>query len=138
VDRIYVDNKIFKHFRGWEINHCPVKSDHRLVTTQLTCRPDEKPGKGRWSIPLYLLKTRKFMMRVATLAAQLLKDLENVKKSKWDPTNNIQTLWAKFKLDIAAYGKYCSHLVNETTQQIRTWKAQLCMVLHDEDMPQED
>ncbi|KAJ7713171.1 hypothetical protein B0H14DRAFT_2413959 [Mycena olivaceomarginata] len=94
MDRICVDNRKFKHFRGWEINHYPVKSDHRLVTTQLTCRPDEKPGKGRWSMPLYLLKTRKFMMRVATLAAQLLKDLENVKKSEWDPTNNIQTLWA--------------------------------------------
>jgi exonuclease III len=47
LDRICVDNREDKNYRGWEIKHCPVKTDHRLVMTQLTCRPDEQPGHGR-------------------------------------------------------------------------------------------
>jgi hypothetical protein len=139
LDRIIVDNQQLKKFRGWEIKHCPVKSDYRLVLTQLTCRPNEQPGKGRWSMPLYLLKTRKFMNYVQTLAAQLLKDLDILEGSERDSQNNIQTLWAKFKIDVTTYGKHCSrYITNETTRQIRTWKAQLNIVIHDEEMPQED
>ncbi|KAJ7868396.1 hypothetical protein B0H14DRAFT_2346642 [Mycena olivaceomarginata] len=100
LDRICVVNQRFKMYRAWEIKHCSVKSDRRLAMTQLTCIPDEQPGHGRWSMPLYLLKTPKFMKRVQALAAQLRKDLEGLQLSEHDPTNNIQTLWAKFKLDI--------------------------------------
>jgi hypothetical protein len=63
LDRIGVVSGQFKRCRGWDIKHCPVKSDHRLVVTQLTCDPEEKPGTGRWNMPLYLLKSAKFMNR---------------------------------------------------------------------------
>ncbi|KAJ6459906.1 Endonuclease/exonuclease/phosphatase [Mycena sanguinolenta] len=138
IDRIKVTKLEFNNYRGWDIKHCPVKSDHRLVVTQLRCKPDEKPGKGRWRMPLYLLKTRKFMNHVALLAAQLLKDLDNLNKSERDLNNNIRTLWAKFKRDVSDYGIYRSRFVNQSIQQIRTWKAQLSLVLHNPELPQED
>jgi exonuclease III len=139
LDRINVDNQQFMRFRGWEIKDCSVKSDHRLVLTQLTCRPDEQPGRGRWSMPLYLLKTRKFLNHVQSLASELLKDVEDLEQSERDPTINIQTSWAKFKDGVTTYGKHCSrHIIDETTRQIRTWRAQLNIIIHDEDMPHDD
>ena len=139
LDRICVDSQQFNNFRGWDIKHCPVKSDHRLVVTELTCRPDEQPGQGRWSMPLYLLKTRKFMSRVQSLARQLIIDVDGLENSERNPENNIQTLWAKFKVDVTAYGKYCSRFItNNTTRQIRSWKAQLHLVIHDDDLSRED
>jgi hypothetical protein len=63
--------------------------------------------------------------------------LEELGSSDRDSTNNIQTLWAKFKLDVIDYGKHPSrYITNETVRQIRIWKAQLKIVIHDEDMPQ--
>ncbi|KAJ7711862.1 hypothetical protein B0H14DRAFT_2645586 [Mycena olivaceomarginata] len=58
-------------------------------------------------------------------------DLETLQLSERDPMNNIQTLWAKFTLDVTTYGKYCSRFItNDTTRQVRTWKAQLKIVIH--------
>jgi hypothetical protein len=51
------------------------------------------------------------MKRVQALAIQLLKDLESLQLSERDETENIQTLWAKFKWDIIAYGKHCSRFI---------------------------
>ncbi|KAJ7175241.1 hypothetical protein C8R43DRAFT_820739, partial [Mycena crocata] len=139
LDRVNVDNQKFKDFRGWEIKHCPVKSDHRLVLTQLTCRPDQRSGPGRLSMPAHLLKTSKFMNRVQTLAAQLVKDLESLERLERNPANNIQHLWAKFKLGVTSYGKHCSRFItDETTRNIRNLEAQLRIVLHDQDMAPED
>ena len=79
------------------------------------------------------------MNRVQALAAQLVKDLEDLQTSEHDPMNNIQTLWPKFKLDVITNGKHCSRsITNETTRQIRTWKAQLNIAIHDDDMPHEE
>jgi hypothetical protein len=56
-----------------------------------------------------------------------------------DPSNNIQSLWAKFKMDVTTYGKHCSrYITNEAIRLIPTWRAQLKIVVHDCDMPQED
>jgi hypothetical protein len=70
-------------------------------------------------MPLYLLKTLKFMNRIQALAAELVEELK--------------------ELEHTARGKHCSRCItNETTRQIRAWKAQLTIVIHDLDMPQED
>ncbi|KAJ7696272.1 hypothetical protein B0H17DRAFT_846418, partial [Mycena rosella] len=111
IDRIYIDHQQREMYRDWTIKHCSVKSDHRLITAQLACRPEEKPGNGRWSMPLYLLKTKKFMDQVQTLATQLVKDLDRLQLSHHHPEENIQTLWAKFKLDVTTYGKHCSRFI---------------------------
>ncbi|KAJ7142845.1 hypothetical protein C8R44DRAFT_726157 [Mycena epipterygia] len=96
-------------------------------------------GTGDGTSNIVQLETRKFMRRVQELAAQLLKDLEDLQGSDRDSKNNIQTLWAKFKFDVTAYGKYCSRFItNETTREIRAWKAQLKIVVHDRNMTQED
>jgi hypothetical protein len=139
LDRISVVTTQFKRYRGWDIKHCPVKSDHRLVVTQLTCNPDEEPGNGRWSMPLYLLKSAKFMNRVRKLAYQLVKDVETLQVSERSPTKNNQILWAKFKSDVTDHGKYCLRFImNETTRQVRTWKTQLDIVIHNNDRTRED
>ncbi|KAJ7868399.1 hypothetical protein B0H14DRAFT_2170018, partial [Mycena olivaceomarginata] len=111
IDRICVVNKDFKLYRNWGIKPCAVKTDHRLVITQLTSRPDEQPGHRCWSMLLYLLETRKFMNYAQALAVQLLKDLECLEYSPHDEMENIQTLWAEWKLGIITYGKHCSRFI---------------------------
>jgi hypothetical protein len=79
------------------------------------------------------------MKEVQVLATKLLTDLDDLNSSERSPTQNIQTLWAQFKFDVAKYGKYCSRFItNDSTRQIRTWKTQLTLVLHDDDIPLQD
>ncbi|KAJ7689702.1 hypothetical protein B0H17DRAFT_1134836 [Mycena rosella] len=139
LDLLEVDSQQFKNFRGWEIKHCPVKSDHRLVLAQMTCSAEEWPGPGRWSMPLYVLKTPKFMKRVQELASKLVNELDTLDPTQRDPTRNIQTAWADFKADVTTFGRHCSRFVtDDSTREIRTWKAQLKIVIHDDEMLPDD
>jgi exonuclease III len=67
LDRTYVKHSIFDTCRGWKIEQTAVRSDHALVAVQLISRAEQKPGWGRLSVPLYLLKTRKFTKEIQRL-----------------------------------------------------------------------
>ncbi|KAJ7696324.1 hypothetical protein B0H17DRAFT_1131100 [Mycena rosella] len=73
------------------------------------------------------------------LATQLQKDVELQQYSDRDPANNIQTLWEKFKSDVTIYGKHCFRFIKtDSTRQIRSWRAQLKIAIHDEEMTREE
>ncbi|KAJ7823195.1 hypothetical protein B0H14DRAFT_2292215, partial [Mycena olivaceomarginata] len=77
IDRTCIDSQTLDLFRDWAIKHWPVKTDHRLVLTKLTCRPEVQPGHWGWDMPLYPLKTPKFMTHVQQMAKDLLEDIKN-------------------------------------------------------------
>jgi hypothetical protein len=78
------------------------------------------------------------MNRVQQLAKELLEEIENGEHNE-NSSDDIQILWAKFKSKVVEYGKHCSRFVtNEYTQNIRAWRAQLLMVIHDQEMPLAD
>ncbi|KAJ7144168.1 hypothetical protein C8R44DRAFT_602135, partial [Mycena epipterygia] len=139
IDRIYVHHDSFDICRGWKIDQTAVKTDHSLVAVQMVCRGDVKPGRGRFSLPLYLLKTRKFTKEIHRLARNLKAEGELLIHAPRRADHNIQTLWAQFKRNAIEHAKNCSLLVEtEDSRKLRTWKAQLYLVIHDMNMPADD
>ncbi|KAJ7625205.1 hypothetical protein B0H17DRAFT_1151208 [Mycena rosella] len=111
-----------------------VKSDHNLIPVQLTCRADEE----YWNLPIYLLKTPKFINYISIRSKKLVEELEELSRTGWQSQKNIQSLWHKFKIDLNAEGKKYSRLVTERSRQIRTWTVQKHLILNDAYMPTED
>ncbi|KAJ6523759.1 Endonuclease/exonuclease/phosphatase, partial [Mycena capillaripes] len=139
LDRIYVKHSIFEACRGWRIDPTALRTDHALVAMQIVCRGEEKLGKGRFSLPLYLLKTRKFTEEVHRLGKVLKADCEKLKDIPRSSEDNIQKLWEQFKLDTIEYAKKCSLIIeSEMTKKLRTWKAQLYLIIHDTSMGADD
>jgi len=54
-------------------------------------------GKGRWSIPLYLVKHRKVLQLAETLGRDLEKRIEETQADNRTPDENPQTLFQTFK-----------------------------------------
>ncbi|KAJ7257192.1 hypothetical protein B0H12DRAFT_996342, partial [Mycena haematopus] len=107
LDRIYVQHKIFDTCRGWYIDQTALKTDHNLIGVQLVCRGNEKPGRGRPTLPLYLLKTRKFTNKILRFAKAMDTEQKDLCHSLRREDHNIQTLWAQFKFDTAEHGSKC-------------------------------
>ncbi|KAJ7120400.1 hypothetical protein C8R44DRAFT_623725 [Mycena epipterygia] len=120
LDRIYVPVDRFTRYRNWSIEPSLIASDHHLISVPLTCRADEQYGPGIWNLPLYLLKIQKFMKYIRARSKKLTEECEELEHTGRQKTQNIQTLWHKFKEDLTAVGKKCSRLVNERARQIRT------------------
>jgi hypothetical protein len=57
------------------------------------------------------------MSRVQLLSKKLREDIEAVERDN-DLENDIQTLAAKYKYDIAEHGKHCTKFINNKTHKI--------------------
>ncbi|KAJ7621898.1 Endonuclease/exonuclease/phosphatase, partial [Mycena polygramma] len=72
IDRILVTNKLFKSCRRWEITNVPVKTDHRMVSVDIYAPGAPFIGKGRYAIPLFLLKDKEYMSFALKEGAKVL------------------------------------------------------------------
>ncbi|KAJ7139965.1 hypothetical protein C8R43DRAFT_1089253 [Mycena crocata] len=62
LDRIYVPEDQMKNYRNWAISDAAGGlSDHKLVSVELIAPGSPYIGKGRYTIPLFLLRDKEFM-----------------------------------------------------------------------------
>ena len=76
LDRIYAREEIYPWCTDWTIKHPVVKMDHHLVSVKITSENMPYLGKGRWVIPVGLLRNRQLKWRAQQLAWELQDDVE--------------------------------------------------------------
>ena len=138
IDRIYVSTSIYKHARNWIIEHTPINTDHCLVSMEFANPGAPFISKGRWSIPLYLIKHRKVLQDIELLGCQLEKDLEALSDEARTGGKNPQTLYHTFK-------KLLTHEIREFSKvetpkmeaHIKSLKVKLRDTLNDTQEPLE-
>lgn len=96
IDRIYVTDQMFNSTRDWNIAASGLITDHNLVSMEVFNPVLPYLGKGRWTMPMHLLKDK-----------QLLDDIENdgihledqIERNKYRRTevDNPQTFFKTFK-----------------------------------------
>ncbi|KAI0737438.1 Endonuclease/exonuclease/phosphatase, partial [Daedaleopsis nitida] len=64
LDRVYVTRRILEDCREWKIHECGVKTDHSMVSVEITHREAPEIGKGRPVFPVGLLKDRKLARKM--------------------------------------------------------------------------
>jgi exonuclease III len=96
IDRIYVTNYRLKYCKEWELNAPGIPTDHKLVSVRISDKKLPYIGKGRWTIPLFLLKDKKLNESIQKSGKDLEDKMERNKDSRTD-ANNSQTLFREFK-----------------------------------------
>ncbi|KAJ7102025.1 Endonuclease/exonuclease/phosphatase, partial [Mycena epipterygia] len=72
LDRIYVSPALLKNCREWEISDAAGGlTDHRMVSVRVSAPGSPYIGRGRYTIPLFLLRDKQFMDFVITRGATL-------------------------------------------------------------------
>ncbi|KZV59822.1 DNase I-like protein, partial [Peniophora sp. CONT] len=64
LDRAYIKNNLIDWIMDSRVEDTGVESDHRAMVTTLECRRAPYIGKGRWSMPVRLLKSRPFIQKI--------------------------------------------------------------------------
>ena len=108
LDRIYMSNNKAKFTFDWKIAPSSIPTDHWLVTVKYAPQGAPYIGKGRWTWPLHSLKDRELMDWVESRGKRLQTDLNRLKMSpnERSVTDNPQTQWKSFKIDITKYIAY--------------------------------
>ncbi len=98
LDRIYVSPRVFEGAREWKICEAGVKTDHSLVSVQLTSASAPEVGPGRPIFPLLLLKDKTLAKRIKARGVEALRDLDTIASTgRRTEANNPQTVLHQFK-----------------------------------------
>ncbi|KAJ7664612.1 hypothetical protein DFH06DRAFT_927603, partial [Mycena polygramma] len=97
IDRILVTNKLFKT-RRWEIINVPVKTDHRMVAVDIYTPGAPFIGKGRFAIPLFLLKDKEYMTFAVKEGAKVLPESNHPSEGMEGMTLQQRLKWYKDSL----------------------------------------
>ena len=99
LDRIYTKEDIFLWCTDWKIEHPSLKSDHNLISVQISSENMPFIGKGRWAIPVNLLKNRGLKKKTQELAKALQQEVERSLLERHE-TDNPQVALKTFKTKI--------------------------------------
>ena len=79
LDRIYAKRSCAQHLYDRRIKPSAVPTDHWLVTVKYALKDTPDIGKGRWTLPLQVLKNRKLIEMIIMCGIKLQEDLENIR-----------------------------------------------------------
>ncbi|KAH6899330.1 Endonuclease/exonuclease/phosphatase, partial [Coprinopsis sp. MPI-PUGE-AT-0042] len=106
IDRIYTTRRIFKTTCNWSYDFHQIESDHRLEQTTFYDLSTPYLGKGRWSIPSFLLDDEDFIKVAAKLSKDAQIDIEALGDDDLRPiTKSPQIRYAQLKQDIVKRAK---------------------------------
>ncbi|KAI0342654.1 DNase I-like protein, partial [Trametopsis cervina] len=102
IDRIYLADHMMSTAAEWQIGPTGgVDTDHSLVSVRIADPAIPYVGKGRWTMPLYLLKDKELEHTIAELGVALQKELDTITRLGRTPTRNPQRALATFKHAVA-------------------------------------
>ena len=92
-----MSRKILKNSYEWKTEAVGISTDHKMVSMFMTTPLSPHIGKGRWSIPLHLLKEKSFKHEIQKLVLALRRDIRALERTCRTRQHNPQTLLKKFK-----------------------------------------
>ncbi|KAF8196496.1 Endonuclease/exonuclease/phosphatase, partial [Pholiota molesta] len=140
IDRIYASSHIIKNSRSWEIKATGIHTDHKLISMEFANPGSPYIGKGRWVIPLHLLKNKTVLQEVKRLGLELedrLKDMADAGNRCDD--HNAQTLLYDFKKKTTNYARaYSREYTPRLDGKIQLAVRQLKETLNNRALPAEE
>ncbi len=101
LDRIYVTPGVFDSAREWKISESGVKTDHSLISVQLTEAQAPEIGPGRPVFPISLLKDKPLTRHIKAIGLEAISALNRLSQhNQRTETENPQTILHNFKLNM--------------------------------------
>ncbi|CDO71547.1 hypothetical protein BN946_scf184911.g17 [Trametes cinnabarina] len=99
LDRIYTTPEIFDFARQWEITEPGIRTDHKMVSVELTTPNAPIVGKGRPIFPLHLLKNKPLAKKMKERGMQAMNALAEIEAHGRTDEQNAQTALHSLKHD---------------------------------------
>ena len=139
IDRIYVSRTILKNSYEWKAETTGIPTDHKMVSMLMTTPLSPHIGKGRWSIPLHLLKEKAFKQEIKRQGLVLERDIQLLEGAYRSQSHNPQTLLKEFKEKVIKIAKvHAKASVPRLEKKIELLEKELKEVLNDMSVKEEE
>ncbi|KAF6745324.1 Endonuclease/exonuclease/phosphatase, partial [Ephemerocybe angulata] len=142
IDRIYINYDIIERTREWRTAETSVKTDHLLVSAQISPKGTPFVGKGRSTAPDFITKYKESAEALVTVLRRHKASVEALidaqKRGVRDPTNNIQTKWKEIKTSVLKTAREQAwKRASKVDQHIRDWEERREKTLQLENLDEE-
>ncbi|KZP21142.1 DNase I-like protein [Athelia psychrophila] len=128
LDRIYATNAIHNTASDWDIAKPAIKTDHKMATVRITNPSMPFIGKGRWSMPIHLLKNKKFLT---------MRDMSTINERTEE--NNVQHTFERFKHELATNARNLAKAITpKINKDIERLEEEVKTALNEEDKTERD
>ncbi|PPQ81141.1 hypothetical protein CVT26_011105, partial [Gymnopilus dilepis] len=139
IDRIYVTTPIYNNSRQWNITTAgDIHTDHSLISMEFTTPSAPYVGKGRWSMPMHMLKNKKALTYIKDAGRKMEFELRHGMghdDERRTDASNAQTIFANFKKETMKYVRELSKIESSKLDtEIKSLNSKLSMVLNDDTM----
>ena len=98
IDHIYTTTDIIKTAVDWEVTTTALNTDHKMVYVKVIDQKAPYIGRGRWTMPLYMLKDKALILDIQRFGRELEDKLDN--REQRSPVVNPQVHFQNFKDEI--------------------------------------
>lgn len=135
IDRIYVRENLLDQCDEWHIEESGIRTDHKMVSTYLAIKDVPFVGKGRSTIPDFILDYKMFRDVLITRGAELDRKMQELKDHPERRTMgfNAQTVWKAFKAEVMEKAReFLRNRATDLDAQIEKWEERRKEVLQTE------
>ncbi|KAG2744932.1 DNase I-like protein, partial [Suillus brevipes Sb2] len=135
IDRIYINEELLPFSKDWDISPPGIHTDHQLISARISSKKMPYVGKGRWSMPLHVLKDENLAEQILKLGKTLQTELEKCKDQRTENANP-QLAFSSFKEQAI---KLCRTSAKKTLPEKRNrLLSQLKATMNDQNLSEED
>ncbi|KAJ7077990.1 Endonuclease/exonuclease/phosphatase, partial [Mycena belliarum] len=138
IDRILVTDNILRNSLDWRFESSGLHTDHQLLSMKYADPKMPFIGKGRWVLPLHLLKDKTVMDKVYALGKETEARLEAAKINR-TAEENPQTIFKQFKDQIGSlFRDRAKVVIPKMEQEIKEMNKKLNNILNNPNMGEEE
>ncbi|KZP24557.1 DNase I-like protein [Athelia psychrophila] len=137
LDRIYSTKAMHDTASDWEIGKPAIKTDHKMASVRITNPSLPHIGRGRWSMPIHLLKNKKFLDMTQEMGLKLQNDMRNINERSEEI--NVQHMFESFKTDLAKRARNIAKAITpQINKDIEKLEEDVQMAVNREDKSEKD
>ncbi|KAF5367236.1 hypothetical protein D9615_010673 [Tricholomella constricta] len=115
LDRMYVTLSILQTAREWKMEPSGIPgTDHKMISAQVAHQNAPWIGKGRWSIPIHILKDKIFKEKTNQEGIKALKEIEDLTNPR-SADKNAQTIFETFKSEVLTLARQRDKMIMPRT-----------------------
>lgn len=135
IDRIYINDELLPFSKDWDISPPGIHTDHQLISARISSKNMPYVGKGRWSLPLHVLKDENLAESILNLGKTLQNKIDECEDKRSDIMNP-QLAFSDFKTQAI---KLCRTTAKKIIPKKRNkLLTQLKTTMNDQNMSDED
>ncbi|KAK0486817.1 Endonuclease/exonuclease/phosphatase [Armillaria luteobubalina] len=132
IDRIYVSAHRMNNCERWIIKDPPLSTNHRAIYVQMIHPSEPYVGKGRWTMPLHLLKNGKAIKEIEAVVKEMASDIQDLDE-RWTEDTNSQIIYAEGKKRmIQILQRYAKCSIPVKKAKMEQLQAELDAILQDD------